>query len=132
MAALTSAMVITSAANAGSHPAPAPLPVAADRAMVYELARTLRISPDQALARLGREAAFARTEQHLRGVLGGGFGGAYLDADASTLTVAVTSAADSARVRAAGAVPVTVAHSEALLVHETGRLDRRAAAAPKQ
>ncbi|MEU7822791.1 alpha-lytic protease prodomain-containing protein [Catellatospora sp. NPDC049133] len=131
VAALSSAMVITSA-NAGSTPAPAPLPVAADRGMIYELARTLRISPDQALARLGREAAFARTEQQLRGALGSGFGGAYLDTDASTLTVAVTTAADSARVRAAGAVPVTVAHSEALLVRETGRLDRRAATAPKQ
>ncbi|MFD0592696.1 S1 family peptidase [Catellatospora coxensis] len=100
--------------------------------MVYELARTLRISPDQALARLGREAAFARAEQNLRRTLGDRFGGAYLDPDAATLTVAVTSAADSARVRAAGAVPVTVAHSEARLVHETARLDLRAAAAPKQ
>ncbi len=133
VAALSSAMLITSAATAGSaSPVPAPPPVAADRGMVAELAHTLGISPDQALARLGREAAFARAEQNLRRALGDGFGGAYLDGDASTLTVAVTSAADSPRVRAAGAVPVTVTHSEARLLDGAARLDHRAATAPKQ
>lgn len=34
--------------------------------MVAELARTLHITPDQALARLGREAAFARAEARAR------------------------------------------------------------------
>ncbi|MEV0272795.1 alpha-lytic protease prodomain-containing protein [Hamadaea sp. NPDC050747] len=131
VAAVAAAMVITSAASAGSV-APATVPVAADRGMVEELARTLGVSPDQALARLGRQAAFARTEERLRHGLGDRFGGAYLNDDASVLTVAVTSAAEGARVRADGAVPVVVDRSEAQLLAASGRLDGHAASAPRQ
>ncbi|WP_244871122.1 alpha-lytic protease prodomain-containing protein [Catellatospora sp. IY07-71] len=128
---LAAALLVAPTAMAGST-APAAVPVNADRGMVAELARTLGVSPEQALSRLGREAAFARTEDGLRRVLGDGFGGAYLNTDASQLTVAVTRRADSARVRAAGAVPVVVERSEARLAEAAARLDRSAAAAPKQ
>ncbi|NUT34584.1 MAG: trypsin-like serine protease [Hamadaea sp.] len=130
-AAVSVAMVITSAAAAG--PAgPDSVPVAADRGMVAELARTLGVSPEQALARLGRQGAFAIAEQRLRHTLGVGFGGAYLNEDATTLTVGVTRAADGAQVRAAGAVAVVVARSEARLLRDAARLDLRAGAAPRQ
>ncbi|MDI1464752.1 alpha-lytic protease prodomain-containing protein [Catellatospora sp. KI3] len=125
------ALVVTPAAVASTGQ-PAATPVAADRGMVSELARTLRISPEQALARLGRESAFARTEDGLRRALGTGFGGAYLNDDASVLTVAVTGEAAAARVRAAGAKPVLVARSESGLREAAARLDRRAAQAPAQ
>ncbi|NUR70396.1 MAG: trypsin-like serine protease [Hamadaea sp.] len=130
-AAVVAAMVITSTASAGSG-APATVPVAADRGMVEELARTLGVTPDQALARLGRQAAFARTEERLRHDLADRFGGAYLNEDASALTVGVTNTADSARVRGAGAVPVKVDRSEDRLLADTGRLTGHAASAPRQ
>ncbi|MEV4410316.1 alpha-lytic protease prodomain-containing protein [Catellatospora sp. NPDC049609] len=128
---LAAALLVAPTALAGST-APAGAPVHADRGMVAELARTLGVSPDQALARLGREAAFARVEAGLRRALGDGFGGAYLDTDASVLTVAVTRRADGARVRAAGASPVVVERSEARLAESAARLDRRATTAPRQ
>ncbi|GHJ47677.1 serine protease [Catellatospora sp. TT07R-123] len=126
------ALVVAPAAMAGTAPTPAAPQVAADRGMVSELARTLHINPEQALARLGREAAFARTEDGLRRSLGAGFGGAYLNTDASVLTIAVTGSTAAAKVRAAGAAPVLVARSESALRDAAARLDRRAAQAPRE
>ncbi len=118
---------------AGAQPAPAPLEVTGlDQGMVTELARTLKITPSEALARVGREAAFAKAEDRLRSSLGSDFGGAYLNGDATTLTVAVTSVSQQTRVKAAGATPVVVRHSEAQLLRASLLLDRVAGQAPKQ
>jgi streptogrisin C len=103
-----------------------------DESMVAELASTLKITPADALARVGREAAFARAEDSLRTALGTSFGGAYLDAGATKLTVAVTDAAQQARVRRAGAEPVVVKRSETLLGKMVAGLDRVAARAPRE
>ena len=92
--------------------------------MVSTLARTLGVTPDQALARIGREAAYAKAEENLRAATGKDFGGAYLNPDATALTVAVTSASHFARVRAGGAKPTLVKHSETDLLRMTDQLGK--------
>lgn len=135
--ALSTAMVVTPIALADTAKnsdlaTAAPAPAAKDPAMVAELARTFNISLDQAVARLDREAGFARAEVTLRSLLGKDFGGAYLNGDASTLTVAITDPAHAARVRAAGALSTVVTRSEAQLKSLTAQLDQTAKLAPKQ
>src|SRR5688572_22194283 len=66
---------------------------AASPAMFAALQRDLRLSPDEARARLAREDKAARTDSRLRTRLGAAYAGAWLNKDATTLTVAVTSAA---------------------------------------
>jgi streptogrisin C len=117
--------------------APAPAPhqppaVSADAAspeMLAALQRDLGLSPDAARARLGREDRASRTEAVLRKQLGAAFGGAWLSADAATFTVAVTDAAQAAKVRAAGAQAKVVGRSAAALDAVKAGLDRGAAKA---
>jgi len=119
------ALTITPIAVAQAQPPPfASPPSNVDTAMVATLAHTLGVTPEQALARIGREAGFAKAEESLRAATGEDFGGAYLNPDATVLTVAVTSTAHFARVRALGATPVLVRRGEAALKEATAQLDR--------
>ncbi|MGY0233839.1 alpha-lytic protease prodomain-containing protein [Longispora urticae] len=99
--------------------------------MLSALARDLRISPDQARQRLAREHTAAKAESAMRATFGDAFGGAWLNGDATTLTVGVTDARQATLVRAAGATPKTVARTEAQLNAVQARLDAASAKAPK-
>ncbi|WP_433004444.1 alpha-lytic protease prodomain-containing protein [Kribbella sp. CA-294648] len=104
---------------------------AAEDPMLSALARDLRISPDEAKARLAREHKAAEVEGFLRTSLGTAFAGAWLDRDASTLTVGITDPSRAGLVRAAGAVPKAVPRSLTQLEALKNRLDSKASRAPK-
>ncbi|MFD1150508.1 alpha-lytic protease prodomain-containing protein [Saccharothrix hoggarensis] len=104
---------------------------AADGGMVAALARDLNLTPDQARARIHREAAAARTEGVLKTRLGPGFAGAWMNADATKLVVGVTAAAQIQSVEAAGAEAKLVRRSLADLDALKVKLDRNARSAPK-
>jgi len=103
----------------------------ADDAMLTALARDLRITPDEARARLTREGEAADVEAFLRTSLGTAFGGGWLDQTASTLTIGITDPARAGLVRAAGAVPKSVPRSLAQLEAFKNKLDATASRAPK-
>ncbi|GGK02179.1 hypothetical protein GCM10010123_35200 [Pilimelia anulata] len=111
---------------------PDPDPVAADpdAPLLRALSRDLALNPDRARSRLAAERRAYATETALRGRLGGRFGGAWLARDTDRLTVAVTDPDRAAAVRAAGATPRLVRHSEAALAAVQARLERRARSAP--
>jgi streptogrisin C len=103
----------------------------ADSGMVAAMARDLRLTPEQARARIGREATAARTESTLKARLGPDFAGAWLNADATELVVGVTTASQIQAVEAAGARPAVVGRSLAELDALKVRLDRNARNAPR-
>jgi streptogrisin C len=128
---LPAGIVAALAAPAAAEPAPAaPKADAASPEMFAALQRDLRLTADQARDRLARDAAASRTELALRKRLGGAFAGAWLNADASRFTVAVTDARRAADVTAAGATATVVSRSEAALDAVKARLDAAAAKAP--
>jgi streptogrisin C len=119
-------------ANPGNVAASAPADSGAGSPeMLAALQRDLKLSADQVRVRLGREAAASDTQAVLRVKLGASYGGAWLSADAATLTVAVTDAGKASAVRAKGAVPTVVSRSEADLDGIAAKLDRNLARAPK-
>ncbi|GAB2989548.1 alpha-lytic protease prodomain-containing protein [Saccharothrix stipae] len=108
-----------------------PPPLAADGGMVAAMARDLDLTPDQARARIEREAVAAGTESALKARLGPGFAGAWLNADATELVVGVTAASQIQAVEAAGAKPELVGRSLAQLDALKVKLDRNARTAPR-
>lgn len=98
--------------------------------MMRAMQRDLGLTPAQAKTRITREAGARTAGTTLRHELGKRFGGAYYDASAGKLVVGVTDAADAATVRAAGARPVTVRHSEKALNSGKSKLDRARKSAP--
>ncbi|MGA5193078.1 carbohydrate-binding protein [Streptomyces exfoliatus] len=89
--------------------------------------RDLGLTRSQALTRLANEAEAGATAARLRQGLGGAFAGAWLDgAEAGTLTVATTRAADTAAIRASGAYARLVTHSLTTLERAKETLDRSA------
>ncbi|MBB5807533.1 streptogrisin C [Saccharothrix ecbatanensis] len=102
----------------------------ADSGMVAAMARDLRLTPEQARARIDREATAARTENTLKARLGPDFAGAWLNADATELVVGVTTASQIQAVEAAGARPAVVGRSLADLDALKVELDRNARNAP--
>ncbi|MFE2754789.1 alpha-lytic protease prodomain-containing protein [Actinosynnema sp. NPDC059335] len=120
------AAALTTTATAGPPP-----PGTADGGLVAALARDLHLTPDQARARLQREADAARTESTLKARLGPGFAGAWLNADATDLVVGVTAASQIQAVEAEGATAKLVTRSLAELDALKTRLDANARNAPK-
>ncbi|MEU7524815.1 carbohydrate-binding protein [Saccharothrix sp. NPDC042600] len=110
------AAVLTSSATAGPPPAESGDLVAA-------LSRDLGLTPDQAKSRLVREAQATRTDHDLKNRLGATYAGSWLDKDATTLTVAVTNAAQIQAVKDAGATPKVVKHSQIQLDALKAKLD---------
>jgi len=98
-------------------------PGGASADIVSALQRDLKLSADQVRVRLSNEAKASRTELRLRKELGSAFGGAYLSADATVFTVAVTTDAAAAAVRREGATPRIVSRSERGLEAVKNRLD---------
>ncbi|MFD6873674.1 MULTISPECIES: carbohydrate-binding protein [unclassified Streptomyces] len=128
------------AATGGATAADAPSPPAASAAetlrtadappeLLAAMQRDLGLTPTQARTRLAHEAEAGATAGRLRDRLGAAFAGAWLDgADAGTLTVATTRAADTAAIRAAGAEARLVGRSLADLDAAKAALDRAAGA----
>ncbi len=130
---VTVTLIMPSPAAAAPDPS-APTVAASDAGQIAPyvmkaLQRDLKLSAGQAQARLAREATAARTEAALRRSLGANFAGAWLNADASTLTVAVTSRSGVSKIKAAGASPTVVARSERQLNAVKDRLDAAASRA---
>jgi streptogrisin C len=134
MAAGTLAAPPAGAAPAGAHPAGGPAPadsvtVAPDQ--LAALARDLGLSPAQALARLADDRAAADTAGTLRDRLADRYAGAWLDG-AGQLVVGITDPAGAGPVRAAGARPLLVRHSEQALAAAATALDRAPAPDPDE
>ncbi|MEV7446397.1 carbohydrate-binding protein [Streptomyces sp. NPDC091204] len=97
--------------------------------LLAAMQRDLGLTPTQARARLAHEAEAGATAARLRDRLGAAFAGAWVDgADAATLTVATTRAADTAAIRATGATARLVPRALADLDSAKAALDRAATA----
>ncbi|MEU7297084.1 carbohydrate-binding protein [Streptomyces exfoliatus] len=95
--------------------------------LLAAMRRDLGLTSSQALTRLANEAEAGATAARLRQGLGGAFAGAWLDgAEAGTLTVATTRAADTAAIRASGAYARLVTRSLTTLERAKETLDRSA------
>ncbi len=90
------------------------------------LRRDLGLTDAQLHRRTVVEAGAPTTERRLRADLGARWGGSWIAADGSTLVVGVTTTADAARVRRAGAHPQPVRRSLAELDRARATLDRAA------
>jgi streptogrisin C len=112
-------------AAAAAPPVPAPSP--APPGLLQAMQRDLGLTEAQAKTRVADEATAARVSEKLRTNLGADFAGSWV-AD-TTLTVAVTSPAAAAKVRAEGATAKVVEHTSADLDAVMSKLDAKAAAA---
>lgn len=112
------------AGSTGAAPAPR-----VSSEMFAALQRDLSLTAAQADARLKKEAWAIKTRKALSEQLGTTYGGAWLNADATQLTVAVTNSDRAAAVRAAGAEPKLVTRSARQLDAVKQNLDRRAESA---
>ncbi|WP_283136945.1 S1 family peptidase [Rhizohabitans arisaemae] len=120
IAALALAVTVTPAsADPGSFSVADPSP-----SMVEALQRDLGLNAEQASVRLANEERAMKTESVLAATLGGTFGGAWLNADASTLLVATTDAGAVQAITAQGAQPVLVGRTLNQLNAIKDRLDR--------
>lgn len=120
------ATALTYPALAGTGPDPGPDrgPRVSSR-MLAALQRDLHLTAAQAQARMTKEAWAIQTRQALSRQLGSTYGGAWLNADATQLTVAVTNPDRADAVRAAGAQPTLVTRSARQLDAVKRNLDRR-------
>ncbi|WP_411576467.1 alpha-lytic protease prodomain-containing protein [Streptomyces mutabilis] len=138
-AALTAlgALVLTALpAAASAAPPPAPGPVSAARTpgaekppaqVLRALQRDLKLTPDQASARLVNEAEAGTRAGMLRNTLGDRFAGAWVSgATSARLTVATTDAADTAAIEAQGAEAAVVEKGLAELRSVKEKLDAAA------
>ena len=130
VAALVAAALPAIAGSGGIVNAPSSDPDGVSTEIVAAIQRDFKLSADEARARLNNEAKAGRTELKLRKQLGNAFGGAYLSADATTFTVAVTDKNALDKIRGAGAVPKLVKRSEQALDALKARLDARSDASP--
>ncbi|BCB87734.1 serine protease [Phytohabitans suffuscus] len=133
--ALTIGLVVATAGAAAAVTIPAVAttrdgaPGGPEPEMLSALQRDLGLTRDQARTRLTSERAATRTIAALKARAADAWGGAWLDADATTLTVAVTDPALAEQVRAAGAEPKVVSRSAADLDTVKRALDRSSDAA---
>ncbi|GAB3490548.1 S1 family peptidase [Amycolatopsis cihanbeyliensis] len=95
------------------------------------LERDLGLSEGQAKVRFAAEHRAGELEQRLRKQLGSAFGGAWIPRGDDRLVVAVTTPAQAAKVRAAGALPKVVDDSKADLDAQVAGLDAGKARAPR-
>jgi streptogrisin C len=102
----------------------------ADPELVAAMQRDLGLTEAQARTRLAQEDAAIRLNDTLSRSLGDEFAGSRFDAGRGALVVAVTDAARSADVRAAGADAVLVRRSASELAAVVSTLDKIGASAP--
>ncbi|MDQ7907357.1 S1 family peptidase [Phytohabitans sp. ZYX-F-186] len=133
--ALTIGLVVATAGAAAAVTIPAvattrgAAPGAPEPELLSALQRDLGLTQDQARTRLTSERSASRTIAELKAGAADAWGGAWLSADATRLTVAVTDPALAERVRAAGAEPKVVSRSAADLDTVKRTLDQNADAA---
>ncbi|HET6529039.1 MAG TPA: S1 family peptidase, partial [Actinoplanes sp.] len=134
--AVTTVALFPLAGQAAERPSPAP---SADSpafdlspGMLAAMRRDLNLTDDQIADRLRTEAAAPVVERRLRSELGKQFGGAWIPAGEARLTVAVTTGAAAAKVRAAGADAKIVSRGQADLDAARTRMDERSKAAPRE
>ncbi|WP_199434609.1 S1 family peptidase [Qaidamihabitans albus] len=135
-AAAAAALVLAGSFSAGAGAAAekdpqsggAPLDVPAEVFAAME--RDLGLDEERARAHLAVQDQSTRTEKLLRATLGESFAGGWLPAGSDRLVVAVTDAAETAQVRAAGAQPRVVDRSESDLHALVATLDANLAKAP--
>ncbi|MFI5805011.1 putative Ig domain-containing protein [Streptomyces sp. NPDC051561] len=113
-------------AHAGPTGEPLPLPPGVEKAMM----RDLHLSPGALRTRIDQESTAARTATAVRARVGDRVAGLWFDASDGRLHAAVTTEADAAAVRAAGAVAQRAAHSPAALDQALRAVSARAAAVP--
>lgn len=94
------------------------------------LQRDLGLSEAELQTRLDNEEGISKAVRQLDSQLGADFGGAWLTGDEGDLTVAITDRAEARRVRAAGATPKVVTHSEDDLDATQAVLNRSEDSAP--
>ncbi|GGK80746.1 ricin-type beta-trefoil lectin domain protein [Mangrovihabitans endophyticus] len=92
--------------------------------MLAAMRRDLHMDDKEIATRLRTEAAAPVVEKRLRQQLGKKFGGAWIPDGSARLTVAVTSAKDAAKVRAAGADAKLVKRGESDLNADRAKLDK--------
>ncbi|MEV1008426.1 S1 family peptidase [Streptomyces sp. NPDC049881] len=92
--------------------------------LLSALQRDLGLSPDEARTRLAQEADAAETEPAAREAAGDAYGGSWFDPARGTLVVAVTDTGRADDVRATGAEPRLVTHTDAELDATVTALDR--------
>ncbi|MFJ9074830.1 putative Ig domain-containing protein [Streptomyces sp. NPDC102278] len=124
--ALGSLAALPSGAAAAA-PAPDPTPAATPR-LLDAMRRDLHLSDAGVRERLADESAANLAAARIRARAGDRIPGLWFDAAAGRLTAAVTTDADEALVRAAGAVPVRVGHTGARLDATTKAITRQVGA----
>jgi len=102
-----------------------------DQGMLAAVQRHLGVTEDQAIARLAAEQRASETDRELRKELGDRYAGGWLTRDGTTLVVGVTDDAAADSVRAGGAEPRLVEHSESELDAVRSTLDAQRTRAPK-
>ncbi|GAA2973177.1 S1 family peptidase [Streptomyces enissocaesilis] len=117
------------AAAAPPTPPAAPSEAPASPALLSALQRDLGLSRSQAVARLGAEKKATALESRARRAAGQAYAGAWFDADAGKLTVAVTGARSAEAVRATGATAKVVTYSASRLDAAKKRIDALSAPA---
>lgn len=111
-------------AGAPDPDAPVSVPAKVPVGLLAAMTRDLGLSVTEARERLTFQEDATDTQRRLERRLGDAFAGAWLDAGANELHVAVTEPADAAAVRAAGATAVVVEHSQDELDAWKAALDR--------
>ncbi|MCK2214466.1 S1 family peptidase [Actinomadura sp. ATCC 31491] len=109
---------------AAAEPAPQSASPSVPPAVIDAMERDLGLTEAQVVTRLANEERAAATESALSGQLGGSYGGAWLNADASRLNVATTDASAAPAIEARGAQPVVVQRSLADLDAIMKKLDK--------
>ncbi|MFC9238860.1 S1 family peptidase [Streptomyces decoyicus] len=107
-------------------PRPDPSPQPSPRGMLDAMRRDLGLTAQQVRTRLAQETDAHRAAATVRRTLGAPPAGMWFDKTTGKLVVAVTGAADAQRVRSAGALPKTVAHSRAALTALVRQITGRA------
>ncbi|MBF8191440.1 alpha-lytic protease prodomain-containing protein [Nonomuraea sp. K274] len=128
-ATILAACLATPLSPALAEPAPqSASPAAPPSVIVDALERDLGISEAEAITRLANEERAAAVQSNLSSSLGDSFAGAWLNADASKLTVATTDPAATKTIEAQGAQPAVVGRTLAQLDAVMQQLDQ----APKK
>ncbi|WP_392894794.1 putative Ig domain-containing protein [Streptomyces sp. LN699] len=109
---------------AAADPGPQPSPAVGPR-LLDAMRRDLHLSEAGVRERLADESAANLTAARVRARAGDRISGLWFDAATGRLTAAVTTGADEALVRAAGAVPVRVGHTGARLDATTEAITRQ-------
>ncbi|WP_246609541.1 S1 family peptidase [Nonomuraea rhizosphaerae] len=122
VAACLATSPLTPAAAASPTPVTPP-----DSAVVDSIERDFGLTEQQAITRLANEQRAAATESALTASLGASYAGAWLNADASKLTVATTDPNSFRTIEAKGAQPVLVPRSLAQLTAVKDQLDAASA-----